>query len=1218
MKNLFLTCFLICNFYFVISGQTATIPPEGFVYTEGENFMLNGKPYYFSGTNVYDFFTYGSGSGDPETHFMDKERIDNHMHLLYKNGVRVVRLWGFSHEDWHGFEIEKGVYNEPQFMLFDYIVKSAEANGLKLIVALENYWNDYGGIKDRLKWEGIDVQGGGQHDQGQFFTNESAIQGYKDYVEYFITRINHYDNVEYRNDPTILAWELMNEPRYQGFGDDFTSNVLRAWVDDMGQFIKSIDPNHILGTGLEGHGVKYGFGGDEGNDFIKIHQSPYIDFSSAHPYIRESWSNFTVEETMALVCKWADESHDILNKPLYVGEFNVERNERLEWWEDIYGFVEEKKIGASAFWWFPDDQTPEDKFAVFEGDTELTIFAEHSLDMENMSGGEAIYVSLLSPKSGDQYIAGSTVQIESNLLNSGNTIAKVDFYSNNQLIGSDTTAPYKFQIENLIEGNYNIYANAVGVNGEQVRSSIRKINVDSQVLYVEYKNAVAPETINEIKPHFKLINNSSQDVDYKDLSIRYWFTQEGDTGMNYFSEFSKIGSSNVKGEFVNVNGNDYYMELTFDAAAGKLISQSNSGRIETKMAKKDWSPLDATDDYSFIASQIDFAKSDKITLYLKGQLIGGIEPLGNNTNTAPIANFTYDLGRCGGVSNFDASSSTDADGDTLTYEWIFSDGTIATGVVPMANYFSESTSNTGTVTLTVSDGKETNTITREITGIFLTPCAKPVQSVDIFADETRGEAPLTVSFSALVSGAFGVDEYDYLWDLDNENETSTEREVSYTYTNPGIYTVSVEVTAENDSETGFITITVTEPIVSNPNTAPIANFTFDTGRCGGPNVNLDASSSTDADGDSLTYEWDFGNGETASGIRTSYQYDGNLDTAIITLTVSDGKVTSVKTSEVGLLPFPCAKPVNSVLASANVVSGKVPLTISFSAVADGAFGIEEYDYLWNFDDGNAASTTREVSYTYTKSGVYNVSVQATAEGDSESGFITITVEEDEDTVCDFGAPSETPLSSIYGFYTQAIVLGNNGPNLGNLNGFSFNWDAVNQGVNHIAIQTNNGIPAYYINLSDKISHTLESAEPSITFLDTGIDNFDGTYYVVKIEDDIALVSINDDFTIYFSKTNTAPDCVNFEAKKIVENQIIEVYPNPVNSSISAKVIVNNIQGLTQSTMSLYDITGKLVLEKNVANGALSTTLDVSSVAKGLYLIHVVSRATTSVHKILIE
>lgn len=68
------------------------------------------------------------------------------MKLMSDTGVTVVRTWGFNHGTWHGFEPSLGQYTWQEFNLFDFIVQSAEKHNIKLIVSLENYWADYGGI----------------------------------------------------------------------------------------------------------------------------------------------------------------------------------------------------------------------------------------------------------------------------------------------------------------------------------------------------------------------------------------------------------------------------------------------------------------------------------------------------------------------------------------------------------------------------------------------------------------------------------------------------------------------------------------------------------------------------------------------------------------------------------------------------------------------------------------------------------------------------------------------------------------------------------------------------------------------------------------------------------------------------------------------------------------------------------------------------------------
>ncbi|MFD5464598.1 cellulose binding domain-containing protein [Kitasatospora sp. NPDC127059] len=360
---------------------------SAFVGRCGIHFCLNGKQYYFAGADSYDLFTFGSGAGDTETQFMDKARIDAHFANLRADKATVVRLWMFSHENWHGFEKAKGVYDEQEFAQFDYVIESARAHGLKLIPVFENYWEAYGGIDTRLQWEGLS---GGQPGRAAFFDRKrcpGCFTSYKDYVGHVLNRTNHYSGVRYRDDATIFAWDLMNEPRYQGQGaaEDTGGTTLRAWVDEMGAFVKGIDGKHLLGVGIEGHGTAYGFGGDEGNPFVAVQQSPYIDYTSAHPYPTEPWANLTIDQTRKLIRAWIADSHNVIGKPFFMGEFNVQNVDRSAWWNALYTDFESADGDGSAFWWY-EDHDVDGTFGVRAGAPELAVFREHSDRMAAKSG----------------------------------------------------------------------------------------------------------------------------------------------------------------------------------------------------------------------------------------------------------------------------------------------------------------------------------------------------------------------------------------------------------------------------------------------------------------------------------------------------------------------------------------------------------------------------------------------------------------------------------------------------------------------------------------------------------------------------------------------------------------------------------------------------------------------------------------------------------------
>ena len=81
-----------------------------------------------------------------------------------------------------------------------------------------------------------------------FFSSPACRQLYRNFATALLSRVNTITGVSYRDDPTIFAWELINEPRVP---QDWSGDVLQSWIADVSAHIKSIDPTHLVTTGVE-------------------------------------------------------------------------------------------------------------------------------------------------------------------------------------------------------------------------------------------------------------------------------------------------------------------------------------------------------------------------------------------------------------------------------------------------------------------------------------------------------------------------------------------------------------------------------------------------------------------------------------------------------------------------------------------------------------------------------------------------------------------------------------------------------------------------------------------------------------------------------------------------------------------------------------------------------------------------------------------------------
>jgi cellulase (glycosyl hydrolase family 5)/mannanase-like protein len=306
---------MILVFILIVGVWGADAQNIGFVRTRENQFELNGATYYFSHANQY-YLSYQSQAMVDEV-FADAAGL----------GLNVFRTWGSSEgvsNNGFCFQPAPGVYDENSFRKLDYVLYKANQSGIRMILPLVDNWSNFGGMDKYVEWSPT----ANSHDD--FYTDALCKQWYKNYVSYVLNRVNTYTGVAYKNDPSIVIWELANEPRATS---DLSGNKLQAWIDEMAAFIKSIDSNHLVSTGSEGWysrpnmGSDWRYNGELGADYIRNHQSPWIDVCSYHLY-PNYWA-MNEAGAMLWIQEHVNDAHDVIGKPVYGGEFGwyVDRNQ---------------------------------------------------------------------------------------------------------------------------------------------------------------------------------------------------------------------------------------------------------------------------------------------------------------------------------------------------------------------------------------------------------------------------------------------------------------------------------------------------------------------------------------------------------------------------------------------------------------------------------------------------------------------------------------------------------------------------------------------------------------------------------------------------------------------------------------------------------------------------------------------------------------------------
>ncbi|XWS09521.1 hypothetical protein CRYUN_Cryun40dG0091800 [Craigia yunnanensis] len=295
------------------------------VETKGNQFIVNGQPFYINGFNTYWLMVFAA---DQST----RGKVSELFRQASSVGLTVCRTWAFNDGQSRALQKSPSVYDEEVFKALDFVVSEAKKYKIRLILSLVNNWDAYGGKAQYVKWgkaAGLNLTS-----DDEFFSHPTLRSYYKAHVKAVLNRVNTVTNITYKDDPTIFAWELMNEPRCTS---DPSGDTLQSWIAEMAVYVKRLDAKHLVEIGLEGF---YGpsaparaqfnpnsYATQVGTDFIRNHQALGVDFASVHIYA-DSWISQTISDAHLQFTKSWMEAHiedaeNYLGMPVIFAEFGV-------------------------------------------------------------------------------------------------------------------------------------------------------------------------------------------------------------------------------------------------------------------------------------------------------------------------------------------------------------------------------------------------------------------------------------------------------------------------------------------------------------------------------------------------------------------------------------------------------------------------------------------------------------------------------------------------------------------------------------------------------------------------------------------------------------------------------------------------------------------------------------------------------------------------------
>lgn len=315
---------------------------SSFVTKDGTQFMREGKPYRYIGTNLwYASILASEGEGG------NRERFCKELDHLKSIGITNLRIAtgpdagsDLANPAKPYLQTAPGIFNDTILKGLDFAIAELEKRGMTAVIYLNNAWDWSGGFGFYLKQCGYGDSPNTNEDGGynryveycsNFAREPKALEMYYSYIKSIISRTNSITGRAYRDEPAIMSWQLCNEPR--AFSKE-NKELLAKWIAKAAALIKSIDNNHLVSTGSEGY-----IGCEVDAELCeRIHADKNIDYLTIHIWpVNWGWApRSNPDSGIGNACtesgKYIDEHIAMakrIDKPLVIEEFGYSRKNNI-------------------------------------------------------------------------------------------------------------------------------------------------------------------------------------------------------------------------------------------------------------------------------------------------------------------------------------------------------------------------------------------------------------------------------------------------------------------------------------------------------------------------------------------------------------------------------------------------------------------------------------------------------------------------------------------------------------------------------------------------------------------------------------------------------------------------------------------------------------------------------------------------------------------------